>query len=283
MAHAAVTDLKTGRHVFSPVVYRETKVLGEFNPPGKNPIAWTRGPDGSNGKWRLDWNGNGFDFETSDPERKLAFKLSTAPRKTLVFEGPNGLSQKDDTGESASEVYSFTRLVKTGTLTMDGQSFGVVGESWMDKEFASHQPSKDEAGSDLFSLQFDDGRELILYALRGPGNKIDYARGTMISKNASFSSGVRTLSPALWDLTATARWTSPDSGAEYPSEWVLDLPSEHIYCRIDPVAKDQENRGKAPGLPCYAGAVRMHDANGRFIGHGFVELTGYGPALQTRR
>ena len=73
------------------------------------------------------------------------------------------------------------RLDTRGTLTVDGRTLAVAGASWMDHEFFTSAMAPNLAGWDWFSLQLDDGREVMLYLLRHQDGTVDPASsGTLI-------------------------------------------------------------------------------------------------------
>lgn len=272
MGHAAISDLQENRHLFSETLYREVPFLGEFSLYPESLIAWSQAPAGTDQKWRLSWNGEAFDFQIQDDGLGIGFELSTRPLKGLVFQGPNGYSRKGHNLSAASQYYSFTRLATRGTLTLDNQNFPVQGESWMDKEFGSNQLAENQAGWDWFSLQLIGGRELMLYLLREPSGKTDFARGTWVSSSGT----ARYLEPEEWTLEVKSSWLSPESGARYPSGWIIRLPAEHLEMEITPELTDQENRSRLlKNLNYWEGAVSIRNRRGEKLGRGYVELTGY--------
>ena len=272
MGHAAVSDLREGRHVFSELLYRAVPLLSGFNPYPDSLIAWSRGPAGTDGQWTLRWNGEAFDFEMRDDAQGAAFRLSTRPLKPMIFEGPNGYSRKGDGLTAASQYYSFTRLRTEGTLSLGGRMWRVRGESWMDKEFGSNQLNEKQMGWDWFSLQLDDGREVMLYLLRDATGKVDFARGTLVSRTGE----ARYLAREAWSVRPTATWKSPHTGAAYPARWVVELPGEGLRLEVVPELADQENLARLTGgLFYWEGAVSV-TSGGQTVGRGYVELTGYG-------
>jgi len=273
MGHAALTDLETGRHRFSELVVRAAPLLAGF---GRHPdprLAWSVGPPGTPEPWELRWNGNGFDFAMADAGKSFGLSLSTRPLKPVVLQGPGGLSRKGEGATEASHYYSFTRMATNGTVRVDGEELEVTGTSWMDKEFGSNQLGEDTQGWDWFSLQLDDGREVMLYLLRGRDGSARYAGATLVDPEG----GVRYLLPDEWKLKTTGEWTSPVTPAAYPAGWTLDIPSAGIRTVITPELSDQENRSALiPNLFYWEGSVRVEDGQYRRIGRGYVELTGYG-------
>ena len=100
----------------------------------------------------------------------------------------------------------------------------------MDKEFGSNQLAENQAGWDWFSLQLTDGQELMLYLLREPSGKTDFARGTWVSRSGT----ARYLEPEEWTLEVKSSWRSPESGARYPSGWIIRLPAENLEMELIP-------------------------------------------------
>jgi predicted secreted hydrolase len=278
MGHAAVTDLATGRHLFSEVLYRATPLLAGFGAPGDPVIAWSRAGAGTDDRWTLGWQDGGFVFRMRDDRVGLAMNLATRPRRPLVFQGPNGFSAKGTGPTAASLYYSFTRLDTRGTLRVPGFEGAVTGTSWMDKEFGSNQLARHQVGWDWFSLQLDDGRDLMLFHVRDSTGATDHASGTLVDQEGR----PRFLARADFTIRPTASWTSDSTGATYPSRWTIDVPSAGIALDVEPLAADQENDSRLlRGLFYWEGAVRVRASRGgRPAGRGYVELVGYGKGLR---
>ena len=271
MGHAAVTDLRTGRHVFSEVLYRAVPLLGAFGGPWDPLLAWSLAPPGTPARWTLAWNGGGFDFAMRDDGQEIAFALSTRATKPLVFQGPNGYSRKGAADAAASQYYSFTRLATSGTLRVGPETLTVRGESWMDKEFGSNQLAGDQVGWDWFSLQLDDGRDVMLYVLRDAAGGASHANGTLVAADGR----ARWLEATDFSVVASARWRGP-AGTEYPARWRVRVPLAELDLEVAPRLADQENRSRlVPQLAYWEGGVDVRAA-GRAVGRGYVELTGYG-------
>jgi len=279
MGHAAISDLDGNDHRFSEVICRAVPLLGGFGAWPDPLIAWSKSPAGTPGEWRLFWNGDAFDFDMRDDARAMSFSLSTRPDKPLVFQGPNGFSRKTQSGKGASLYYSFTRLRTSGQLRLDGRTWQVSGESWMDKEFFTSVLESQQIGWDWFSLQLDDRREVMLFLLRREDGTTDFAAGTVVHPDGSTTY----LDGNTFTITSQARWQSPHTEGVYPSRWRLSIPQEQLDLELVAEMADQENRSRLIGtLHYWEGAVRLLQ-NGLLVGKGYVELTGYGtssrPAL----
>ncbi|BDG07354.1 lipocalin-like domain-containing protein [Anaeromyxobacter paludicola] len=272
MGHAALSELSAGRHRFSEVLARETPFLGGF-PPFPDPLlAWVRAPSGTEGRWTVRREGDGFALAMEDRAQGFALRLSARPRKPVVLQGPGGLSVKSAAPGHASLYYSLTRLETSGELEVDGRRYRVAGESWMDKEVGSSQLGPGQVGWDWFSLQLADGRDLMLYALRRADGSVDFASATLVDA----AGRPRWLAPGEWSARSDGRWRSPATGADYPAGWRVEVPGEGIRLTVTPLLADQENRARAGGLFYWEGAVSLSGDGGRPAGQGYVELTGYG-------
>jgi predicted secreted hydrolase len=143
----------------------------------------------------------------------------------------------------------------------------------MDKEISTSQLGPRQVGWDWFSLQLDDGRELMLFLLRDAGGGTDFASATLVD-----SQGRPTyLRSGDFTVRATGRWTSPETGTTYPSGWRIELPGHALGLSVEPLVEAQENVARlARDLRYWEGAVRVLDSGGQLVGRGYVELTGYG-------
>ena len=79
-------------------------------------------------------------------------------------------------------------------------------------------------------------------------------------------------------LRSTGAWRSPETGAEYPSGWEMELGSLGLTLTLSPVLPDAEFRPLSPNIPAYwEGEVTVQGrrAGETVTGLGFVELVGY--------
>jgi predicted secreted hydrolase len=274
MVHAAVTDVASGRHLFSEVLWRAAPLYGGFGADGDPLLAWARAPAGTDGTWTLRLEGHGgFRLVVRDAARGLALDLAVRPEKPIALQGPNGFSRKAEAEGYASLYYSMTRLATDGTLTAGGEPVGVRGTSWMDRELGSSQLAPSQVGWDWWSLRLDDGRDLMLYVLRRADGSADFRRATLVEAGGR----VRVLAPGEWSVLARGSWTSRRTGARYPQGWSVTIPGERIALLVDPLVSDAENVSSlAAGLSYWEGPVRLTGPDGRPAGEGYAELTGYG-------
>ena len=203
-------------------------------------------------------------------EGGVSLTLTLENSKAIVLQGEKGLSQKAQGAGNASYYYSLTRLKASGAIEINGKTHKVSGNAWMDREWSTSVLGDDQIGWDWFSLQFDNGRELMYYQLRRQdGSAHPLSKGTLVAEDGSST----TLAVSDVQLTVLDHWTSPLSG-RYPAKWRLEIPSRSISLTITPVFANQE---LDVSVRYWEGSVDIRGTEGAqtISGRGYVEMTGY--------
>jgi len=221
------------------------------------------------------WNGNWQVLRTGEDQHIAAiaddfsFDLEARSRKPPVIHGLDGLSQKAPGRGRASHYLSLTRLETRGIVRLRGQPFTVEGLAWMDHEFFTSQLDPDQIGWDWFSLQMDDGAELMLYRLRRKDGKPDpFSAGTWVDA----SGRTRALSAGDFTLAPGRTWR------KYPIEWQITVPALAFRAAVTTPLPDQEVTSPAGAVSAYwEGAIDVQGTRQRSSVHGvgYLEMTGY--------
>jgi predicted secreted hydrolase len=235
------------------------------------------------------WNGNWRVDQATDPnsaggvaEQRLEaiaetfrIRLTMRPAKPPVIHGSNGVSQKAEGAGRASHYISSTRLSAQGEIGIGGERYSVSGLAWMDHEFFTHQLTPDQTGWDWFSIQFDDGTELMLYRLRRKDGSVDpWSAGTYVD----VAGGTRRLERDEFTLTPGATWTSPSTGARYPVEWAIEVAPLGLRAAVSTRLDKQELTSRSRAVSAYwEGTIDVRGTRrGRTVqGSGYLEMTGY--------
>ncbi len=297
-AHLALSDLKRKKH------YREQKVArGVFGEAGNE--LYTPSPDnpGQNQErtarlaWIEDWEvravyrdsislegGNALiRYETTGRmEDGTELQLRLTPTQRPIFHGKDGVSQKAAGKGRASHYYSWCRLKVEGTVQPGDQSepIQVEGEGWFDQEWATNQLGENQAGWDWFSLQLDDGSELMIYQMRLADGGVDPAsKGTFVSPEVDS----QMVTFQEYTLTPAKPWLSPETGGAYPQEWRVEIPKLELDLTVRTTFPEQEM--DFPPVAYWEGAVILEGsrAGKPVAGRGYMELTGYAEALTPLR
>ncbi|HSD65274.1 MAG TPA: lipocalin family protein, partial [Vicinamibacteria bacterium] len=167
-----------------------------------------------------------------------------------------------------------TRLGASGTLGVGENQARVAGEAWFDHEWSTSALGAGAVGWDWFSLQLDDGRELMLFQIRREdGSTEPVSGGTLVARDGR----ARRLSREDASIDVLGHWTSPQTGARYPSRWRVRVRSAGLDLAVAPWLEAQEMR---TSFVYWEGAVAVFDGAGALSGSGYVELTGYSGSMR---
>ncbi len=226
--------------------------------------------------WLEDWSAAGR-YESSLPMQLravadgVAIDLRLDSAKPIVLQGEQGLSQKSSEPGNASYYYSLTRMPTAGVVRIGAETFRVTGSSWLDREWSTSALAGNQLGWDWFSLQFDDGRELMYYQLRlKDGGADPLSSGVLVAPDG----GTTRLAAAEVRIEILDHWQSPHSGGRYPARWRLRVPDQELDLVIVPLLADQELQ---TSVRYWEGAVSLRGVSrgAPVRGRGYVELTGY--------
>lgn len=262
MGHFAITDVQANAFTAGERLARSALELAGAR---AQPLSvWVE-------NWRLDGEGEIFPLRIQAHARDHAIDLILASRKPMVLQGDQGFSAKSATPGNASYYYSYTRLATEGTVRVAGEDYAVRGESWMDREWSTSALEEKQAGWDWFSLQLDDGTELMYYRLRLKQGGIDSASaGVWVDHEGN----VARLGADDVQATPVREWRSAATQVRYPIAWRLNVPSQALQLAVEPLVDHQELRLT---VRYWEGAVRVSGTRrGRPVsGYGYLELAGY--------
>ncbi len=262
LAHFARTDAAAGTFRFAERAHR-SGVGAAFAREDRLFVA--------NEDWRLEEVGGRLVLFAADRGEEISLVLT--PEKAPVLHGEGGLSRKGSEREAVSRYVSLTRLRTEGWWTGGGKSEPVTGLSWFDHEWGTGSIGRDTAGWDWFGLHLLDGRDLMLYRMRGKAGAASFSSGTLVAKDGR----AQPLSPEDFSIEETARWKSPESGGTYPSRWTLHVPRASLHLDVVPVLAGQELvTEKSTRVTYWEGACDVRAASDHApLGRGYVEMTGY--------
>ena len=280
MAHFAVSDLSAGRfHVFDRL---QREGAGWAGAATDRYAVWNgtwavrANPDGSHHlQARHAGDADNADSADSASKQQIALDLTLTNTTRAMAHGRDGYSRKGREEGNASAYYSLPRLVTRGTLEIDGKRHEVTGSSWMDHEFGSSVLEADQVGWDWFGLQFDDGRELMLYQMRRrDGSRDPFSSGTLMKRDGSI---VR-LTRDDYVLEPLEAWRSEVTGTAYPTRWRVSIPGQGLTFEVRAAMKNQElHTPRSTNVTYWEGAVDVEGVNpsNGLRGRGYAELTGY--------
>lgn len=278
LAHFAISDPQNSRLVAAQRLERAAFDRAGFDPapaggaasansagsaddPAQARLAWI-------GDWTLELDGEGLRARAAQPGQELELRLEPSrPDRPWVLHGEAGLSRKGPGNLHNSCYYSATRLGARGRLRLGEEEFQVEGLAWFDREWSSQTLDEDARGWDWFSLQLDEGRDLMLFQLRdAQGQRLPGGHGTLVEADGRS----RNLTAPEFELTPLLWWTSPHDGARYPVNWKVEVPNDGLQLMV--AARFEDQQVNLDPLHYWEGMVAVRGQN---PGRGYLEMTGY--------
>jgi predicted secreted hydrolase len=205
--------------------------------------------------------------------RGVRLELELKPTKPAVKHGLTGFR----TGENGQQAlyFSYSRMQANGRIVVEGEELNVSGEAWMDRDYGGFTFDRHNRGWDWFAIQFDNGRELMVFHMRDQqGRQSEHSLATLIEADGA----VVHLPPEAIDVQTLRTWCSPVSGSKYPVEWCICLAPIDAELRVAAVMREPEldTRGSTclyywEGPTAVSGNLSGQNVQGR----GYLEMVGY--------
>ncbi len=266
-AHAAVTDVQGKKLWHDQRIAREG--FGLASASEKNTDLTLR-------DWSLKTNpGQAGGYTAALPASDFALKLQFSETQPVLLQGNQGLSRKGPEEKHASYYYSLPQLATRGSLQIKGQTFEVSGKAWLDHEWSQELLHPSAIGWDWIGMNLDDGSALTAFRLRDKAGNALWDGGSFRTGKgelAAFNRGEVTFKPVR-------PWKSPLSQASYPVEWLVRTPAGSFTVRA--VIDNQElDSRQSTGAIYWEGLSQLIDSNGKRVGRGYLEMTGYAAPLR---
>jgi predicted secreted hydrolase len=251
VSHVSLSDFQTGRHY-----------IDQRKSDANSTISTTNDFDFTLGNWIMKRQNKVDELKVTSKD--FSFKFDLTSSLPPVFHGNNGLIQMSLADRSY--YYSRTRMPISGWVKIGKELESVEGIGWFDHQWGDFLTGK--LAWEKFSLQLDDGADIMIYNLRDKANQ-------SMHPMASFTQNGLTEMLASGDFTLTpgAKWISARTGIAYPIEWDIKIPKKNIAITTRSVINNSEFDATTSSYDFYwEGAVKV---TGSKTGQGFMELRGY--------
>jgi len=269
-AHAAVTDAQARRLRHDQRIARAGFGIAE---------ASTADTDVKLRDWSLvriaAGDGHRYRAVVDAASAGFAFDLDFTATQPVLLQGDAGYSRKGPQPQQASMYLSEPQLAVGGSLRIDGHRAAVTGRAWLDHEWSDAILAPDAVGWDWIGMNLDDGAALTAFQLRRADGSALWAGGSWRARGGE----VRAFAADELRFAARRRWRSPATQADYPVEWRIDSPvgSFDVKSRLDAQELDG---GRSTGSVYWEGLSDLVAADGRRVGRGYLEMTGYAGRLR---
>ncbi len=224
-----------------------------------------------------DWSleSNGAQYTANLASNDFAIRLKFSETQAVLLQGKQGLSRKGPDEKQASYYYSQPQLATTGSLQIKGQNFEVTGKAWLDHEWSQELLHTAATGWDWIGMNLDDGSALTAFRLRDKAGDALWDGGSFRAPKGDvyvFTRGEVIFKP-------TRLWKSPLTQTTYPVEWMVRTPAD--FYTVKAVIDNQElDSRQSTGSIYWEGLSELIDSNGKRVGSGYLEMTGYAAPLR---
>lgn len=274
-AHAALTDLTARRQRHDQRIARAG--FGRATAAAGDTAV-------SIGDWRLvrqadtDTPADGSRYDATIPSAALGGRLALTLRTTQprLLQGAAGYSRKGPQPGQASHYYSQPQLAVTAQWQPDDgtPARALHGTAWLDHEWSETLLDPAAVGWDWIGINLTDGSALTAFRLRR-------ADGSALWAGGSWRAAGGAVQPFAADAVRFVPgrvWASPATGARYPVDWRVETPAGVWQVRALLDAQELDNRAST-GTVYWEGLSELLDAQGRRVGLGYLEMTGYAGRL----
>ncbi|MBL0917813.1 MAG: carotenoid 1,2-hydratase [Hydrogenophaga sp.] len=209
----------------------------------------------------------------------LLIDIEAEAPQALLLQGEQGFSRKGPEPSQASFYVSQPQLRVRGTLGLAGRRFTITGTAWLDHEWSEALLHPEAVGWDWIGMNLLDGHSLTAFQLRrADGSKLWAGGSFRAAASAQEPNGIYRFQPGEVDFQPRRWWTSPLTRTRYPVEWVVRTPADFYTVRARVDAQELDSRASS-GAIYWEGLSDLIDSNGRTVGRGYLEMTGYASRL----
>lgn len=265
-AHAAVTDV-------------ESKKLWHDQRIARQGFAVAQASETDTQLKLRDWSlrHTAAQYQARAASSDFEIDLSLRETQPLLLQGDRGLSRKGPQEQQASYYYSLPQLQASGTLGLGKERLPVQGTAWLDHEWSQSLLGQQAVGWDWIGMNLLDGSALTAFRLRDKTGSALWDGGSV--RRPGMGAAPQVFSHGEVVFKPLRSWTSPLTRASYPVEWLVQTPTD--FYTVKAVIDNQELDSRAStGAVYWEGLSELLDSQGKLLGRGYLEMTGYAQALR---
>lgn len=200
--------------------------------------------------------------------------LRCTQTQAVMLHGEGGTIHRDPFLGYPTRYYSQPQLKVAGRVGYQRRTVEVKGLAWLDHGWGRRMMAPDAVGADWVCMNLHDGSALMVFRMRrGDGSAVwegatlrQPGRPDHVFKHEEIR------------MTPGQTWRSPATGGSYPVSWRIDLAGA-VYSVKARMQQQEVDGGHGIGDVYWEGLSDLLDAQGRVIGSGYLEMTGYAGEL----
>ncbi|MFD5537712.1 lipocalin family protein [Streptomyces sp. NPDC127079] len=214
----------------------------------------------------ITWTGDAKEMRLRAKVPEGTIDVTLRPRGNVLYNLGTGYFPMFGDAKYANYEYALPTVDTSGTLTVNGRTEKVHGQSWLDRQWGPLPDlSTGRASWSWMNLNLSNGDKVSIWNQQYDGKKNNFA--TILKPD-----GTQTLTEATLTPDESTRWTSPTTGKSYPTRWKVSIPGADAKLNVGVYAKNQELLVPAPG---YEGSAKVTGSYGhrKVTGTTYVEIT----------
>lgn len=200
--------------------------------------------------------------------------LHCAPTQAVMLHGENGTIHRDPFLGYPTRYYSQPQLKVTGRVSYQRRTVKVTGQAWLDHGWGRRMMAPDAVGADWVCMNLRDGAALMVVRMRRTDGSTVWEGATLRQPGQPD----RVFKHEEIRMTPGEIWRSPATGARYPVSWRVDL-ADTTYTVKARMNQQEVDGGNGIGDVYWEGLSELMDGQGRVVGSGYLEMTGYAGEL----
>ncbi|GAA4736339.1 lipocalin family protein [Phytohabitans rumicis] len=163
--------------------------------------------------------------------------------------------------------FAFPAMRTSGTLVIEGRKHAITGTAWLDRQWGP-LPQAFQRWT-WMNLDLPGGDKVAIWDAVGTGTENAWA--TVLHPDGSYD--LAAVEPLA--NHAAEPWTSPTTGAKYPTRWRITIPSLHARLDVKVTGTPEQELVLVAGSRLEATAAFTGTYNGRNVrGENYVEMIG---------
>lgn len=270
-AHAALTDLSAGKLLHDQRIARAGFGVAEASAADTDVVL---------SDWSLRRRSSGpsssYTARTRGDDFSLDLELTTT--QPLLLQGDRGVSQKGPAEDNRSLYLTEPQLAVRGIVAVGRERIDIANASaraWLDHEASDAILPTGAVGWDWIGMNLEDGTALTAFQLRRADGSALWAGGSWRKPGAN----AQIFGPLDLTFRPMRHWMSAASQGRYPVVWSLSTPEGRfeVHALLD--AQELDSRAST-GAFYWEGLSELRASNGKRLGRGYLEMTGYASRLQ---